>query len=319
MTPAVHPELRRIARVLPRRGVTGRWVPVLRALGRLQSRRPPSDGEIHAVGDAYVRLHHPPDPGSGPHPAVLWVHGGGFVIGTPAQDDGTCRRLARDLGAVVAAVGYRLAPEHPFPAPLEDCHDALVWLAGRDDVDADRVAIAGASAGGGLAAGLALFARDRAEVSPVAQVLVYPMLDDRTVLRRDLDDLDVRLWDNRANRFGWRSYTGQTPGSPHVSGLAAPARHEDLTGLPPAWIGVGTLDLFHDEDVAYAERLRAAGVEADLHVVDGAFHGFDALRPQASISEAFVAGQVAALAAALADPAYPSAASVEIPGRKDRP
>jgi acetyl esterase/lipase len=216
------------------------------------------------------------------------------------QDDATCRRFARALGAVVAAVEYRLAPEHPFPTPLHDCHDALAWLASRDDVDADRVAIGGASAGGGLAAGLALLARDRGEVGPVKQVLAYPMLDDRTVLRNDIDERSLRLWDNRANRFGWSSYTGLPPGSPRISGLAAPARHDDLTGLPPAWIGVGTLDLFHDEDVAYAERLRSAGVDCELDIVDGAFHGFDIVRAGAQVSKAFAAAQRTAFAAAFA-------------------
>jgi acetyl esterase/lipase len=294
------PELRRVARVLPRRAVTKRNLPVIRFLLGLQARRRPSDVEVHAVGEVSVRLHRPLGAGAGPLPAVLWIHGGGYVIGTAAQEDTTCRRFARRLGALVAAVDYRLAPEHPFPTPLDDCHDALAWLAARDDVDPSRVAIGGASAGGGLAAGLALLARDRGEVRPVAQVLAYPMLDDRTVLRAGVDERNLRLWDNRANRFGWSSYTGVPPGSPEVSGFAAPARHEDLTGLPPAWIGVGTLDLFHDEDVTYAERLRDAGVDCDLDVVDGAFHGFDIVRPKVEVSRAFAAAQDATFAAAFA-------------------
>ena len=289
-----------MARLLPRRAVSERTLPIVRFPVRLLARRQPQDVEIHTVGDVSVRLHRPPGPATGPHPALLWIHGGGFVIGTAAQDDGTCRRFARELGAVVAAVEYRLAPEHRFPVPLHDCHDALAWLAARDDVDASRVAIGGASAGGGLAAGLALLARDRGEVHPVAQVLAYPMLDDRTVLRNDIDQRSLRLWDNRSNGFGWSSYTGLPPGSPAVSGLAAPARCEDLTGLPPAWIGVGTLDLFHDEDVAYARSLRDAGVDCELQIVEGAFHGFDGVRPHSQVSKAFLAGQDAVLAAAFA-------------------
>ena len=124
-------------------------------------RRPGPGVDVEALGAISVRVHRPPSRASAPFPAVLWIHGGGYVIGSAGQDDAVCRHLAEELGALVAAVDYRLAPEHPFPVPLHDCHDALVWLAGRGDVDAERVAIAGASAGGGLAAALALLARDR--------------------------------------------------------------------------------------------------------------------------------------------------------------
>ena len=294
---AIHPDLRRIAAVLPRRAVGPRVLPVVRALRRVEALRRPGPGvTVEQVGPISVRLHLPPAGPAGPHPAVLWIHGGGYVIGSAAQDDAVCRHLADELGALVAAVDYRLAPEHPFPVPLLDCHDALVWLAGRGDVDVERVAIGGASAGGGLAASLALLARDRGEVRPAFQLLSYPMLDDRTALRTDIDERHFRLWNNEANRFGWRSYTGQEPGSPGVDPLAAPARSEDLAGLPPAWIGVGSLDLFLAEDLAYADRLRGAGVPCDVHVVDGAFHGFDSVRPRASVTDQFRAAQVDALA-----------------------
>ena len=298
MTSPFDPSLQRIAKVLPRRAVSERSLPVVRLLTGLLDRRPSRHVEVNSVGEVTVRLHRPPGSSGPPHPGLLWIHGGGYVIGSAAQDDAFSRGIAERLGAVVAAVNYRLAPEHPFPVPLHDCHDALVWLADRDDVDADRIAIGGASAGGGLAAALALLARDRGEVRPVLQLLAYPMLDDRTALRTDIDERHFRLWDNRANRFGWTSYTGAPPGDPGISGLAAPARHDDLTGLAPAWLGVGSLDLFHDEDVAYAERLRAAGVECELRVIDGAFHGFDQIRPTAAGSRAFCAAEETALAAA---------------------
>jgi acetyl esterase/lipase len=220
------------------------------------------------------------------------------VIGCAAQDDGFCRTIADRLGAVVAAVDYRLAPEHTFPAALDDCYDALVWLARRSDIDETRVAVGGASAGGGLAAALALAARDRAEISLVLQVLAYPMLDDRTALRKDIDQHNFRLWNNKANAFGWQSYLGTTPGSADVSGLASPARHPDLSGLPPAWVGVGTLDLFRDEATVYADRLLAAGVHCDVDVVHGAFHAFDLMSPKSSITQQFRAAQVRALARA---------------------
>jgi acetyl esterase/lipase len=229
---------------------------------------------------------------------MLWIHGGGYVIGTAAQDDALCRHFADELGIAVASVDYRLSPEARFPVPLDDCHDALAWLAEQSYVDATRIAIGGASAGGGLAAALAILARDRGEVAAAFQLLTYPMLDDRTACRTGIDERNFRLWNNRSNRFGWQSYTGLAPGSPGITGLAAPARCDDLSGLPPAWVGVGTLDLFHDEDLAYAERLRAAGVECAAVEVPGAFHGFD-LVAKAQVVKEFRAAQVAALARAL--------------------
>ncbi len=221
------------------------------------------------------------------------------MIGTAAQDDALCRHFAETLGIIVAAVDYRLAPESSFPIPLYDCYEALAWLANLPEVDPSRIAVGGASAGGGLAAGLTLLARERGEIQLAFQLLAYPMLDDRTASRTDIDERHFRLWNNRSNHFGWQSYTGLPPGSPEVSGLAAPARHQDLTRLPPAWIGVGTEDLFHEENVAYARRLRSADVACDLDEVDGAFHGFDLIRPKAPVSQAFRVAQVNALAAAL--------------------
>ena len=250
-----------------------------------------------------VRVHRPPEPATGPRPALLWIHGGGYVIGSASQDDDLCRLLARGLGLVVASVDYRLAPDHPFPAPLEDCHAALVWLAGLDEVDADRVAIGGASAGGGLAAGLAIMARDRGVVSPALQLLTYPMLDDRTVLREDIDETGFRLWGNRSNHYGWASYLGAEPGSDGLTAPAVPARCEDLSGLAPAWIGVGTLDLFLDEDLTYAERLRDAGVPCDVDVVDGGFHAFDRIAARSRVARGVCLAQARALKRALRIPA----------------
>jgi acetyl esterase/lipase len=290
-----HPDLRRSAALLPRRGIGPRMIPLIRRLQHHRSRRTPDDVTVVAVGPTPVRVHHPHDAAGAPCPGLLWIHGGGYVMGSPAEDDGFCRHIARRLGMVVAAVDYRLAPEHPFPTPLHDCYEALAWLAAHDDVDPARLAIGGASAGGGLAAALALLARDRDEIEPVFQLLSYPMLDDRTVARTDLDGRNHRLWTNSSNRFAWRSYLGSAPGSEGVSGLAAPGRHEDLRRLPPAWIGVGTCDLFHDEDVAYAERLREAGVPCETFVVPGAFHGFDVVRARAAVSQQYRAAQVRAL------------------------
>lgn len=292
-----HPDLARVARFLPRQIVTSRSLPILRVMaGRLLSRKPPSDIEVLTLSSGIgVRLHRPAGV-TDPAPALLWIHGGGYVIGTASQDDQLCRRFARELGMTVAAVDYRLAPEHPYPIPLEDCYSALTWLAGLPAVDPARVAIGGASAGGGLAAALALLARDRGEVPLAAQILVYPMLDDRTVGAQH-DHPGHRLWTQQSNRVGWSAYLGSA--DPEV---AVPARRADLSGLPPAWIGVGTLDLFHAEDLAYAERLTAAGVPCRVEQVAGAFHGFDGLAPKAEVSRSFFASQCATLREAFAVP-----------------
>jgi len=304
-----HPELRVVAVVIAFvERLTGRWFepsvelpdrdrPGLEA--RLNRRRLPSGAELHEVGPVGIRLHRPPEASRGRVPALLWIHGGGLVGGAAAMDDPFCQQAAKKLGILVAAVDYRLAPEYPFPTPLHDCHDALVWLAGRPDVDNRRIAVGGASAGGGLAAALALLARERQEVEVTFQLLSYPMLDDRTSLREELDDVWFPLWNNQSNRKAWEAYLGDRPGGPDVSGLASPARFGDLTDLPPAWIGVGSCDLFHDEDVAYAERLRQAGVPCRLEVVQGAFHGFDVVRRRASISLKYRDAELRALAAAL--------------------
>ena len=267
--------------------ITPASLPVVRLVDRLIKRRTPSDVEALTLSSGVrVRLHRAPGETSN-GPALLWIHGGGYVVGTAAQDDDLCRRLARELGATVAAVEYRLAPEYPYPIPLEDCYHALVWLAGLPSVDPARVAIGGASAGGGLAAALALLARDRGEVSLVAQLLVYPMLEDRADSHRGIDDRHHRLWSQKSNVYGWSCYLGDA--DPNV---AVPARRDDLTALPPAWIGVGTNDLFHREDLAYAERLTAAGVPCEVDVVAGAYHGFDGVAGTAPVSRDFFARQV---------------------------
>jgi acetyl esterase/lipase len=290
-----HPDLRRIARLTPKQVVTPVTLPVIRLVTRKMWRRVPKGVEALTLPSGVgVRLYRPSG-STGAGPALLWIHGGGYVIGHPGQDDELCRRFARTLGATVVSVDYRLAPEHPYPTPLEDCYAALTWLARLPSVDPDRVAIGGASAGGGLAAALALLARDRGEVALAAQLLVYPMLDDRTVGRDVPDNPGLRLWNRTNNKFGWSAYLGDA--DPEA---AVPARRTDLRGLPPAWMGVGTLDLFHDEDLAYAERLKAAGVPCEVEVVKGAFHGFDGIVPKAEVSQAFFRSQCALLRRALA-------------------
>jgi len=270
-----HPELRPVARLLPVRLVRRRTLPAVRRATHLVLRgdRAFTTWEVNATTS--VRLYRP-DAAPATSAALLWIHGGGLVVGTARQDETALLRLADDLGITVASVDYRLAPESPYPAALEDCYAALEWLAARPDVDETRLAVGGASAGGGLAAATALAARDRQGPALRHQVLLYPMLDDRTTLRPDPDPWSRRLWDAPSNQMGWRSYLGDAVGADDLDHLAAPARCADLAGLPPAWIGVGTLDLFLEEDLAYAERLAAAGVPVQTVVVPGAFHSFDA-------------------------------------------
>jgi acetyl esterase/lipase len=294
-----HPELRRAAKLWPRAMVTPRNLAMIRSAGWLLARRTPPDVEVLTLPSGIdVWLYRPPygaTPG-GDGPALLWIHGGGYVIGGAWQDDANCRRFARELGATVAAVNYRLAPEYPYPTPLEDCYDALTWLAELPAVDSGRLAIGGASAGGGLAAALALLARDRGGPALAGQLLVYPMLDDRSGhAAPTARDEGFRLWDRASNRWGWSCYLGDA--DPNA---AVPARRDDLSGLPPAWVGVGTNDLFHDEDLAYARRLRTAGVPCELHVEPAMYHGADAIVPDAPSMLAFRGRMVTALRAALA-------------------
>jgi acetyl esterase/lipase len=288
--PDFHPELARAARFAPRPRITPLSLPLIRVATKLLRRGTSADAEVLTLTSGVrVHLHRPPNAG-GAGPGLLWIHGGGYVIGNATQDDALCRRFAHQLGVTVASVDHRLAPEHPYPAPLDDCYAALTWLAGLPAVDPTRVAIGGASAGGGLAAALAQLAHDRAEVAVAAQLLAYPMLDDRSATQPGLHDPKHRLWTQKSNEFGWSAYLGDA--DPNV---AVPARRDDLRGLPPAWIGVGTLDLFHTEDLAYAERLKAAGVSCDILEIPGAFHGFDGFVTKAQVSQSFFASQVAFL------------------------
>ena len=280
-----------------------RWaLPLWRFAMRLA--RSPVGPEVevrdHVEAGVRVRLYQPREHASGA--ALLWLHGGGFIVGTPRADDARCGAWSRELGLTVVSVDYRLAPEHPFPAALDDAHAAWTWLQDAAEglgVDRARVAIGGGSAGGGLAACLAQRLRDEGGRQPAAQLLVYPMLDDRTAARRALDDAGHLVWHNRSNRAGWSAYLRRVAGRTELPPYAAAAREVDLRGVPPAWIGVGDLDLFLQESRAYAQRLQASGVAAVLHEVEGAPHGFDVLAPQTPLARAFVGSQAAFLREAL--------------------
>ena len=231
-------------------------------------------------------------------PALLWIHGGGYVIGSADGDDLGVKSMVSTIGCVAVSVDYRLAPETPHPGPVEDCYAALKWLhshAQELGVDTTRIAIGGASAGGGLTAGLALLTRDRGEVPLAFQLLIYPMLDDRTVTSAEPHPYTGEyIWTHDANRFGWTALLGQEPGSPDISPYASAARADHLEGLPSTFISVGTLDLFLEEDMEYARRLMRAGVPTELHVYPGAFHGFN-MMASAKVSQAFVRDQIDAL------------------------
>jgi acetyl esterase/lipase len=235
-------------------------------------------------------------------PAVLHTHGGGYVLGSAASVVPTLQRMARALDCVIVTVEYRLAPETPFPGSLEDNYAALKWLYSEAQslgADPSRIAVAGESAGGGHAAILAIAARDRGEIPVCFQSLVYPMLDDRTASSRQPPPyIGTFVWTAEYNRHGWKAFLGTEPGGPHAPAGAVPARVDNLAGLPPAWIGVGSIDLFVNEDIEYARRLVDAGVRTDLLVVAGAYHGFDALVPNVSVSKNFTLSRLNALARA---------------------
>lgn len=243
-----------------------------------------------------------------PAPAVVHLHGGGFISGTPRTAAPILRRLAQELRCVIVSVDYRLAPETPFPGALEDNYAALHWLnthARALNIDPARIAVLGESAGGGHAAALAIAVRERGEYALAMQVLCCPMLDDRTgsLIAPSAPHVGVFVWNASANRFGWTALLGQAAGVGTPPHGAVPARVADLAGLAPAWIGVGTVDLFHDEDVAYAQRLHAAGVPVTLLTVPGAYHGFEFLAKDTAPALAYKHAWKSALGAVLHRPA----------------
>jgi len=223
-----------------------------------------------------VRVYVPHERAATPTPAILYIHGGGFFVGSIDTEHGGAAGLAKDLGVVVVSVEYRLAPEHPYPAPLEDCYAALQWLHGAADelgVDPARIAINGGSAGGGLSAGLALLARDRGGPAICFQYLGIPELDDRLDTPSMRAFVDTPMWSRPAAEKSWEWYLGDLWGTDDVPYYASPARAEDLTGLPPAYVSVMEFDPLRDEGLDYAVRMIRAGVPVELHHFPGTFHG----------------------------------------------
>lgn len=226
-----------------------------------------------------------------PRPGIVFVHSGGLMFGDRFSGADLVLDWVDNLGAVLVAVEYRLAPEFPDPFPREDCYAALEWAAataGQLGIRHDRLMVAGASSGGGLAAGMALAARDRDGPALCGQVLDYPMLDDRGVTASTGQFDGVGVWDRVSNETGWSALLGEARGGPDVSPYAAPARATDLSRLPPAFIDVGAAEIFRDEAIAYADGLWAAGGDAELHVWSGGFHAFDIFAPHTVVARGMV-------------------------------
>lgn len=245
-----------------------------------------------------VKIYEPAQRGKDALPALLWIHGGGYVLGHPSGEDGMCQSFVQAANCVVISPDYRLAPEHPFPAPIEDCYAALKWVANNKDslnIDTTRIAIGGGSAGGGLTAALALLNRDRGGPDICFQMPLYPMIDDRNVTSSSYEITHPAVWNRENNLAAWKMYLGEHAASDDISPYAAPARATDLSGLPPAYTCVGQLDPFRDETIEYAARLAQAGVDVELHVVPGGYHAFEHVVPEAEISQRLKKGYVDAL------------------------
>ena len=255
--------------------------------------------DFHAVADdgAKVLLRWYAKDGAESGPAVLYLHGGGMILGSVALYDAPIARYVSASGVPMLAVDYRLAPEHPDPTPVEDVYAGLRWLhdhAGELGVDPARIAVMGDSAGGGLAAGVTLLARDRGGPPVARQILVFPMLDDRTTTP-DPELVPFATWNYEDNATGWSALLGARAGGPDVSPYAAAARATDLSGLPPTYLEVGQLDIFRDEDLDYARRLGAAGVDVEFHLHPGVPHEFDTFAWDTDVARRAVADRLRAL------------------------
>lgn len=284
----VDPELRPLIEALPPVTLTDELLPLIRSAA---APLPPQPDVIDAV---CVDQHTVPGPAGAPEvrlaiyrpvgakkplPCIFHIHGGGYVAGSAQAAEPLYRPFAAELDCVIVSVDYRLAPETRFPGAIEDCYAGLAWVfqnAMKLGIDAGRIGVMGESAGGGLAAALALLVRDRGAYALAFQTLIYPMIDDRTCVAEPPHPYTGEfVWTAQNNTYGWSSLLGVEPGSEGVSCYAAAARADDLSRLPPAYISTGALDLFLEEDMDYARRLMRAGVPVELHVYPGAYHGFD--------------------------------------------
>lgn len=245
-----------------------------------------------------VRIYRPAN-ATGVLPGILFIHGGGMVMGSLDSDHLTAVMLCETIGAVMVSIDYRLAPENPAPAAIEDCYAGLQWMAANADelgFDLTRLALFGLSAGGGLAIATALVARDRSGPALCFMMPIYPQIDDRNETASSREIVDIGIWDRAGNIEAWEWYLGGQPADQY----SAPARATDLAGLPPAFIDVGDRDMFMDEDVEFANRLQDAGVPVELHVYPGSYHASEVFAPTAELSQRIWAARIAALQAALA-------------------
>jgi len=293
----VDPELRPVLETFPVFALSKEGLPALReGMKQMQAMLPVPEGALQpeekfvpgpaGAPDVRVLIYRPKD-AAGALPTIFHIHGGGYVMGAPEMMAAEHRELAPTLGCVIVTVDYRLSPDVAHPAPVEDCYAALKWTyenAASLGIDPKRIGVSGESAGGGLAAALALLARDRGEVPLAFQHLIYPMIDDRTCTTADPHPhAGEYIWTAESNVFGWTSLLGKAPGGADVDPYAAASRATDLKGLPPTYLAVGALDLFLDENPDYALRLTRAGVPTELHVYPGAYHGFQAA-PEARVT-----------------------------------
>ena len=319
----VHPEYRAIIRpmmaAIGSEPITLATLPQNRAFAKQRVQSPlvdvPWEKRMISVGSGNpdVAIHIINAKPGAARPAMLHMHGGGFISGNAEAAIPELQALCSTLDIAAVTVEYRLAPETTWQGSVEDNYAALKWLHGNAEalgVDPARIGVMGESAGGGHAALLAIAARDRGEVPLIFQCLNYPMLDDRTGSSRPVPDhVGKIIWTPASNRFGWESFLGMEPGGATVPTQAVPARVDDLSGLPPAWIGVGSLDLFVDENVDYAQRLNAAAVPTELIVVPGLFHGFETLPLETRIAKWFKASRLEAIRAGLGVTAEAGAAT----------
>ena len=249
-------------------------------------------------GDLPIRIYTPAQ-GSGPRAGVLYIHGGGMVLGNLETDHLSAVMLCETLGVVLVSVDYRLAPEHPAPAAIDDCFAALVWMAQNAEslgVKSDRLCVYGGSAGGGLAIATALMTRDHDGPSLHFVMAPYPMIDDRHETASSKQITDVGIWDRAGNVEAWDWYLGGQPATQY----SAPARAMDLSGLPSMYIDVGDVDMFHDEDVEFVGRLKAAGVPVEFHVHPGSYHASEVFAPMAALSAKIWGLRIAAMQKAIA-------------------
>ncbi len=256
-----------------------------------------------AAGEMLAKIYEPVQRTGSKLPAMLWIHGGGYVMGHPDMDDALCERFVQAANCVVVSVDYHLAPEHPYPAAIHDCYAGLTWMTDEADslgIDVDRVAIAGASGGGGLTAALALMARDKGGPALIFQMPLYPMIDNRnrTASSHEIE-AENATWSRTNNLAAWSMYLGESADDSQVSAYAVPSRAESLAGLPPTYTCVGQLDLFRDETIEYVTRLAQAGVDVEFHLYPGCYHCFEVFVPDAEVSQRASQSYVDAMARAL--------------------